>query len=104
MRRPLAALAPTLIVGGTAACAGPVPSPPDTVLQPQLGTPHDLRIVVAARRVDVFYNGAHAGGALAGDGWYVKTGSYIPSNVSRGNAADPVGRVMLDGLAVKHSG
>jgi poly(beta-D-mannuronate) lyase len=70
-----------------------------------LGTPYDLRIVAAAGRIDVFYNGAHAGGAaLTGDGWYFKTGSYIQSNVSRGEAADAVGRVVLYGLAVTHSG
>jgi poly(beta-D-mannuronate) lyase len=69
-----------------------------------LGTPYDLRIVAAAGRIDVFYNGTHAGGAtLAGDDWYFKTGSYIQSNISRGEAADAVGQVVLYGLTVTHS-
>ena len=50
-----------------------------------LGTPYDLRVVAAAGRIDVFYNGAHSGGAaLAGDDWYFKTGSYLQSNVEQG--------------------
>jgi poly(beta-D-mannuronate) lyase len=70
-----------------------------------LGTPYDLRIVAAAGRIDVFYNGAHSGGAaLAGDDWYFKTGSYLQSNVSRGDAADAVGRVVLYALRVSHTG
>lgn len=70
-----------------------------------LGTPYDLRIVAAAGRIDVFYNGALAGGAaLAGDDWYFKTGSYLQSNVSRGDAADAVGQVVLYTLTVNHTG
>jgi poly(beta-D-mannuronate) lyase len=70
-----------------------------------LGTPYDLRIVAAAGRIDVFYNGAHSGGAaLAGDDWYFKTGSYLQSNVSRGDAADAVGQVVLYALRVSHAG
>ncbi len=69
-----------------------------------LGTPYDLRIVAGAGRVDVFYNGALAGGAaLAGDDWYFKTGSYLQSNVSRGEAADAVGQVVLYTLSVSHT-
>jgi hypothetical protein len=70
-----------------------------------LGTPYDLRIAAAAGRVDVFYNGAHAGGAaLAGDDWYFKTGSYLQSNVTKGDAADAVGKVVLYALHVRHTG
>ena len=69
-----------------------------------LGTPYDLRIVAAARRIQVFYNGADAGGAaLTGDDWYFKTGSYLQSNVSRGDAADAVGQVVLYALSVTHT-
>jgi hypothetical protein len=69
-----------------------------------LGTPYDLRIVAAAGHIDVFYNGALAGGAaLAGDDWYFKTGSYLQSNVSRGDAADAVGQVVLYALRVTHT-
>lgn len=70
-----------------------------------LGTPYDLRITAAAGRVDVFYNGAHSGGAaLAGDDWYFKTGSYLQSNVSKGDAPDAVGKVVLYALRVSHTG
>ena len=70
-----------------------------------LGTPDDLRLVAAAGRIDVFYNGAHSGGAaLAGDNWYFKTGSYLQSNVSKGDAADAVGQVVLYALRVSHAG
>lgn len=70
-----------------------------------LGTPYDLRIVAARGQVDVFYNGAHSGtAALAGDDWYFKTGSYLQSNVSRGDAADAVGQVVLYALRVSHTG
>jgi len=70
-----------------------------------LGTPYDLRIVAAAGKVDVFYNGAHSGTApLAGDDWYFKTGSYLQSNVSTGDAADAVGQVVLYALQVSHTG
>ncbi len=69
-----------------------------------LGTPYDLAIVAAAARIEVFYNGADAGGAaLTGDDWYFKTGSYLQSNVSRGDAADAVGQVVLYALSVTHT-
>jgi len=70
-----------------------------------LGTPYDLRIVAAAGRIDVFYNGARAGSApVAGDDWYFKTGSYLQSNVGRGDTADAVGAVVLYALRVTHAG
>ncbi len=70
-----------------------------------LGTPYDLRIVAAAGRIDVFYNGTRAGSApVAGDDWYFKTGSYLQSNVSRGDAAEAVGAVVLYALRVTHTG
>ena len=70
-----------------------------------LGAPYDLRVEATAGRIDVFYNGAHAGGvALAGDGWYFKTGSYLQSNVSKGDAADAIGQVVLYAVRVSHTG
>ena len=50
-----------------------------------LGTPYDLRLVAADGRIDVWYNGNHAGGvAQSGSGWYFKTGSYLQSNTDAG--------------------
>lgn len=70
-----------------------------------LGTPYDLRVVAANGRIDVFYNGTLAGSApVAGDDWYFKTGSYLQSNVSRGDAADAAGQVVLYALRVTHTG
>jgi Alginate lyase len=70
-----------------------------------LGTAYDLRIEATAGRIDVFYNGAHAGGAaLAGDDWYFKTGSYLQSNVSKGDSADAIGQVVVYALRVSHNG
>jgi hypothetical protein len=70
-----------------------------------LGTPYDLRIEATAGRIDVYYNGAHAAGvALAGDDWYFKTGSYLQSNVSKGDAADAIGQVVVYALRVSHTG
>lgn len=70
-----------------------------------LGTPYDLRIVAAGGRIDVWYNGNHAGGlSQSGSGWYFKTGSYLQSNTDRGDAADAVAKVVLYSVAVSHSG
>lgn len=76
------------------------------VLDPayHLGTPYDLRIMAADGRIDVYYNGVRAGTVpTAGDGWYFKTGSYLQSNVGRGDAPDAVGQVVLYALRVMHS-
>jgi poly(beta-D-mannuronate) lyase len=67
--------------------------------------PYDLRLVAAGGRIDIWYNGNHVGGvAQSGSGWYFKTGSYLQSNVSRGDAADAVGQVVLYALHVRHTG
>ena len=69
-----------------------------------LGTPYDLRIVAAGGHIDVWYNDKHVGDiAQSGSGWYFKTGSYLQSNVSRGDAADAVGQVVLYALRVTHT-
>jgi hypothetical protein len=69
-----------------------------------LGTPYDLRIVAAGGRIDVWYNGNHAGGlSQSGSGWYFKTGSYLQSNTDRGDAADAVAKVVLYSVGVTHS-
>ncbi len=69
-----------------------------------LGTPYDLRLVAADGRIDVWYNGSHAGGvAQSGSGWYFKTGSYLQSNTGRGDNAEAVGKVVLYAVDVTHS-
>jgi hypothetical protein len=71
----------------------------------RLGTPYDLRIVAAGSRVQVFYNGElKADIAESGSGWYFKAGSYVQSNLDRGDNADAVGEVVVYSLQAAHSG
>jgi hypothetical protein len=70
----------------------------------ELGTPYDLRIVAADRKVQVFYDDKLAADLpLSGGGWYFKTGSYVQSNPERGDAPDAVAEVVLYSLKVEHS-
>jgi len=78
----------------------------EVVLDPayRLGTPYELRIVAAAGRVEVFLDGVRkAEVPLSGSGWYFKTGSYVQSNLDRGEASDAVGEVVIYGLALDHA-
>jgi len=78
----------------------------EVVLDPayRLGTPYELRIVAAAGRVEVFLDGVRkAEVPLSGSGWYFKTGSYVQSNLDRGEASDAVGEVVIYGLALEHA-
>ena len=69
-----------------------------------LGTPYDLRIVATGGRIDVWYNGNHAGGLnQSGSGWYFKTGSYLQSNTDRGDAANAEAKVVLYSVDVAHT-
>ncbi len=69
-----------------------------------LGTPYDLRIVATDGRIDVWYNGNHAGGLKqTGSGWYFKTGSYLQSNTDKGDNADAVAKVVLYSVGVTHA-
>jgi hypothetical protein len=71
----------------------------------RLGTPYDLKIVAAGGRIQVFYNGVKkADIAKSGSGWYFKTGSYLQSNTTKGDAAGAIGEVVLYALDVTHSG
>jgi Alginate lyase len=79
----------------------------DFVIDPAyvLGTPYDLRVVATSGRIDVWYNGNHAGGLnQSGSGWYFKTGSYLQSNTDRGDAANAMAKVVLYSVGVSHSG
>jgi hypothetical protein len=70
----------------------------------RLGTPYDLRIVAADRRIEIFYNnGLAAEIPRSGSGWYFKTGSYVQSNPQRGDSPDAVAEVVLYSLRVEHS-
>jgi alginate lyase len=70
----------------------------------QLGTPYNLRIVAADRKVEVFYDDRPVADLpLSGEGWYFKTGSYVQSNPERGDAPDAVAEVVLYSLKVEHS-
>jgi poly(beta-D-mannuronate) lyase len=71
----------------------------------RLGTPYDLRIVAADSRVEVYYNGElKADIPVSGSGWYFKSGSYVQSNLDRGDQADAVAEVVIYFLQVTHSG
>jgi hypothetical protein len=79
----------------------------DFVIDPAyaLGTPYDLRILATSGRIDVWYNGTHAGGLdQSGSGWYFKTGSYLQSNTGKGDAGDAVAKVVLYSVGVTHAG
>jgi poly(beta-D-mannuronate) lyase len=70
----------------------------------KLGTPFDLRITAAGGRVQVDYNGVRAGDIpLEGDGWYFKAGTYTQSNLTRGDAPDAAGQVVIYALNVQHA-
>ena len=54
-----------------------------------LGTPYDLEIIAADGHIRVSYNGTQKADILKSRaGWYFKTGSYVQSNLSRGDAPD----------------
>jgi hypothetical protein len=71
----------------------------------ELGTPYDLRIVAADRRIEIFYNNRLAAEIpRSGKGWYFKAGCYVQSNPERGDTPDAVAEVVLYSLKVDHSG
>jgi hypothetical protein len=41
---------------------------------------------------------------VSGSGWYFKSGSYVQSNLDRGDQADAVSEVVIYSLQVTHSG
>ncbi len=78
----------------------------DITLDPayQLGTPYDLKIVAANGRIEVYYNGTRkADIPKSGSEWYFKSGSYLQSNPSKGDAPDAAGEVVLFALRVTHA-
>jgi len=71
----------------------------------RLGTVFDVKIVAAQGKVVVSYNGApKAQINQSGSGWYFKSGSYLQSNTSKGDAASAAGSVVIYSLNVTHSG
>jgi hypothetical protein len=79
----------------------------EQVLDPnyELGTPYNVRIVAAAGKVEVLYNGKKkAELPLSGSGWYWKVGAYVQSNTSKGDGADASGAVTVYALKVDHEG
>jgi Alginate lyase len=78
----------------------------DIVMDPDyvLGTPYDLRIVAAGGHITVFYNGVQKADILrSGAEWYFKAGSYVQSNLTRGDQPDAVGTVVISALKVTHT-
>ena len=69
-----------------------------------LGTPYDLEIIAADGHIRAVYNGTPKGEIVkSGSGWYFKTGTYVQSNPSWGEASDAVGQVVLYSLDVQHT-
>jgi hypothetical protein len=69
-----------------------------------LGTPFQVRIVAADRRVVVFYDGQQkAELPLEGSGWYWKVGAYVQANTGTGDDAGAVGEVVVHALNAVHA-
>ena len=78
----------------------------DATLDPAyaLGTPYDLEIAAADGHIRVSYNGTQKADIVkSGSGWYFKAGSYVQSNLSRGDAPDAEGQVVIYTLHVEHT-
>jgi hypothetical protein len=78
----------------------------DATLDPAyaLGTPYDLEIDAADGHIRVSYNGTQKADIVkSGAGWYFKAGSYVQSNLSRGDAPDAEGQVVIYALNVQHA-
>jgi poly(beta-D-mannuronate) lyase len=70
----------------------------------QLGAVYTVKLVAADGRIKVFYNGVlKVDVANAGSGWYFKAGCYTQSNLSKGDAADAYGEVVVQALTVSHT-
>jgi hypothetical protein len=69
-----------------------------------LGTLYDLEIAAADGHIRVSYNGTQKADIVkSGAGWYFKAGSYVQSNLSRGDAPDAEGQVVIYALHVEHA-
>jgi hypothetical protein len=78
----------------------------DATLDPAyaLGTPYDLEIDAADGHIRVSYNGTQKADIVkSGAGWYFKAGSYVQSNLSRGDAPDAEGQVVIYALHDEHA-
>ena len=70
----------------------------------KLGTPFDVKIVAADRRVQVYYNGTRKAVInRSGSSWYFKSGSYLQTNTGKGDKATAVGEVVIYSLEVTHT-
>jgi hypothetical protein len=66
----------------------------------ELGRPFDVRIVAGRGRVGVWYDGTQAmDRRVSRDGCYFKCGCYTQSNVSKGDADDAAGEVVIRRVA-----
>ncbi|MCA9053897.1 MAG: polysaccharide lyase family 7 protein, partial [Planctomycetaceae bacterium] len=68
-----------------------------------LGAPFDLKIEAGAGVVNVWYEGEHKlNWPVSRSGCYFKAGCYTQSNVSKGDAVESYGEVMIYRLHVEH--
>jgi len=70
----------------------------------KLGTAYDIEIAAAENTVRVRYNGQpKVDLQLSGNAWYFKAGAYVQSNISKGDAANATGQVIIYSLNVEHA-
>lgn len=69
-----------------------------------LGTRYRLQIIAANKAIRVLYNDTEkANLPITGSGWYWKVGSYVQSNVTKGDRPDAVGQVVVFAATVTHA-
>lgn len=69
-----------------------------------LGTVFTVQMLAAGGHIKVYYNGEQKVDFIkAGSGFYFKAGCYTQSNVSRGDAPDAYGEVVIYSLQVSHT-
>lgn len=67
------------------------------------GTFFEAKFVGSNGSIKAYYNGALVGTRSAGSGCYFKTGAYVQSNTSQGDASSAYGEVRIRSLVVTHA-
>lgn len=67
------------------------------------GTMFEAKFVGSGGSIKAYYNGALVATRSAGSGCYFKTGCYIQSNTSKGDASNAYGEVRIRSIVVTHT-